>query len=175
MKKYIIGFIAGALFATAGAVYADDVVLIGKQIQGQTTVYKDGERLDSAIIVDGKSYAPTRAIGEAAGYEVKFDEGEIFLVSPETEVVVEPEKNNIPEEAFLPPVEEVNTVYDGLTIEEVDRQIASLNESIQKYKVYFKYDEATIEKKVQLDEFIATKEAEIAKLEEKKAELEAQQ
>lgn len=80
MKKYIAGFLAGALFTIAGAAFADDIqTLIGKKIQGEAVVELNGQALDNAIIVDGKSYAPVRSIGEAAGYEVSMQNKKITL------------------------------------------------------------------------------------------------
>lgn len=89
MKKVgyiIIGLIMGVSLSIAGSVYGADIILLGKTIQGQTPVYLDGEKLDDAIIVDGKSYGPIRKIGEASGNTVSFEEGEIHLnsVSPST-------------------------------------------------------------------------------------------
>ncbi|OMF00297.1 hypothetical protein BK124_11620 [Paenibacillus amylolyticus] len=80
MKKYVAGFLAGALFTLAGAAFADDIQsLIGKKIQGETVVELNGQALDTAIIVDGKSYAPVRTIGEAAGYGVSMQNKKIIL------------------------------------------------------------------------------------------------
>ncbi|WP_339306554.1 hypothetical protein [Paenibacillus sp. FSL R5-0519] len=80
MKKYIAGFLAGALFTVAGAAFADDIQsLIGKKIQGQTVIKVDGQVLDTAIIVEGKSYSPTRSIAEAAGYDVSMKDKEIVM------------------------------------------------------------------------------------------------
>ncbi|GGH45896.1 hypothetical protein GCM10008014_08220 [Paenibacillus silvae] len=80
MKKYLAGFLAGVLFTIAGAAFADDIQsLIGKKIQGEAVVELNGQALDTAIIVDGKSYAPVRAIGEAAGYDVSMQNKKIIL------------------------------------------------------------------------------------------------
>ncbi|KQY87083.1 hypothetical protein ASD24_26775 [Paenibacillus sp. Root52] len=80
MKKYVAGFLAGALFVLSASAFADDIQsLVGKKIQGQTVVKIDGQELDTAIIVDGKSYSPTRSIGEAAGFDVSMQGKEIIL------------------------------------------------------------------------------------------------
>lgn len=39
----------------------------------------NGQALDTAIIIDGKSYAPVRVIGEAAGYDVSMQDKRIVL------------------------------------------------------------------------------------------------
>lgn len=80
MKKYVAGFLAGAVFTLSAAAFADDIKsLVGKKIQGETVVELNGQALDTAIIVDGKSYAPVRSIGEAAGYDVSMQNKKIIL------------------------------------------------------------------------------------------------
>ncbi|KAG3046004.1 hypothetical protein PC121_g20946 [Phytophthora cactorum] len=80
MKKYIAGFLAGAVFVLSATAFADDIKsLVGKKIQGEAVVELNGQALDTAIIVDGKSYAPVRVIGEAAGYDVSMQNKKIIL------------------------------------------------------------------------------------------------
>lgn len=80
MKKYVASFLAGAVFVLSASAFADDIQsLIGKKIQGEAVVELNGQTLDTAIIVDGKSYAPVRAIGEAAGYDVSMQNKKIIL------------------------------------------------------------------------------------------------
>ncbi|WP_339297567.1 hypothetical protein MKY92_21675 [Paenibacillus sp. FSL R5-0623] len=60
----IAGFLAGAVFLLSATAFANDIKsLVGKKIQGEAVVELNGQALDTAIIVDGKSYAPVRAIG----------------------------------------------------------------------------------------------------------------
>lgn len=80
MKKYVAGFLAGAVFVLSASAFADDIKsLVGKKIQGEAVVELNGQALDTAIIVDGKSYAPVRVIGEAAGYDVSMQNKKIIL------------------------------------------------------------------------------------------------
>lgn len=80
MKKYIAGFLAGAVFVLSASAFADDIQsLVGKKIQGEAVVELKGKPLDTAIIVDGKSYAPVKSIGEAAGYEVSMKDKKIIM------------------------------------------------------------------------------------------------
>lgn len=56
--------------------------LVGKQVDGQAPVVLDGNELATqAIIIEGTSYAPVRAIGEAVGKEVGWEEGKVILES----------------------------------------------------------------------------------------------
>jgi len=76
MKKYLIGFMAGIIATAAGTAYADDVVesIIGKKIEGQFPVKVAGKSLATqAAVVDGTSYLPVRAIGEALNMDVTFN------------------------------------------------------------------------------------------------------
>lgn len=75
MKKYIIGAVFGFLLATAFSAHADEVIsLIGKQVQGTFPVKVFNKMLsDQAIVIDGTSYLPVRAIGEALNMQVSFD------------------------------------------------------------------------------------------------------
>lgn len=75
MKKSIISFILGFVFATAGSVYAADVAsMIGKTVEGEFLVKVNGVTVDKkALVIDDTSYLPVRAIGEALNMDVKFD------------------------------------------------------------------------------------------------------
>lgn len=75
MKKSILAFIAGAIFATAGSVYADELkTLVGKSIEGQFPVKVNGVPLEQqAIVVDGTSHLPVRAIADALNMDISFN------------------------------------------------------------------------------------------------------
>ncbi|EHS59468.1 hypothetical protein [Paenibacillus sp. Aloe-11] len=80
MKKYVAGFLAGALFTIGATSFADEIQsLVGKKIQGETAVSVNGKSVDKAIVVEGKSYAPVRSIGEATGMKVQFGKEGIAL------------------------------------------------------------------------------------------------
>lgn len=79
MRKYVIGFIAGVLVATAGVAAADTVSLIGKKIQSEAVVTLDGETIGTAIITDGTSFVPIRVVGEATGLKVGYEKGNVKL------------------------------------------------------------------------------------------------
>ncbi|WP_433581378.1 hypothetical protein [Paenibacillus amylolyticus] len=93
MKKYVAGFLAGAVFVLSASAFADDIQsLIGKKIQGEAVMELNGEALDTAIIVDGKSYASVRVIGEAAGYDVSMQNKKIILDEKSSATVTVPGK-----------------------------------------------------------------------------------
>lgn len=99
MKKYVAVFLAGAVFVLSASAFADDIKsLVGKKIQGEAVVELNGQALDTAIIVDGKSYAPVRVIGEAAGYDVSMQNKKIILDEKSSATVTAPGKGQSVEE-----------------------------------------------------------------------------
>lgn len=74
MKKILITLLSAVfVFAISPVVFAEVESMIGKKVQGQFPVKVNGELLESqAIVIDGTSYLPVRAIGEALGKEIKF-------------------------------------------------------------------------------------------------------
>ncbi|MNC16408.1 hypothetical protein D3C76_91070 [compost metagenome] len=80
MKKLAAGFLAGAVLMVSTQAIGASTSLVGKTIQAEYTVNVYGKKLaDPAIVIDGKSYAPVRAIGELAGYKVSLSGKTISL------------------------------------------------------------------------------------------------
>jgi hypothetical protein len=80
MKKIAAGIVAGAMLMMGAQALGASATLVGKAIQGEYTVNVYGKKLaDPAIVIDGKSYAPLRAIGELAGYKVTVEGKTISL------------------------------------------------------------------------------------------------
>lgn len=81
MKKLFSGILIGIVLSYSSSVAAEKLEsLVGKQVQAEAQVQVGEETLNTnAIIIDGTSYGPIRAIGEAAGYNVGFKEGKIVL------------------------------------------------------------------------------------------------
>lgn len=74
MRKYIIGGIMGFLLAFSISAHAEVVNVIGKVVDGTLNVTVNGNKLDSqAITIEGTSYLPVRAIGDALGLKVGYD------------------------------------------------------------------------------------------------------
>lgn len=99
MKKFVMGLVLGVGLTVAVSAAAEEIQsLIGKQVEGQVAVVVDGVQINvPAAIIDGTSYAPVRAVGEAVGKEVDWKEGKVILESkqeatpaPSTAVSVSP-------------------------------------------------------------------------------------
>lgn len=186
MRKYIIGTIFGLVLGLSATAYADDLqTLIGQTIDGQTPVYLDGVKLDDAIIVDNKSYTPTRKVVEATGKEVTFKDGGIYLETPESTATATTLETTTPPDNE--PVVET-PVTPTKTLDQVNSEISRVKVQVLGFKQGIAGKEQLIKdnpdlpniafQKSQLEIYktgLANAEAELAVLETQKAELEAQQ
>ncbi|MEK3875175.1 hypothetical protein [Paenibacillus sp. FSL M7-0420] len=171
MKKYIVGFLVGAIFTVSTTAFADDIKsLVGKAIQGEAPVIVDGQQLDTAIIVDGKSYAPVRVIGEAAGYSVSVDGKKVILKSEVKDTMKTTSEN----------LDKPRTLEDVMTvITRTQEKIERYKEAIQLYELNVsasKTEEARANNQQMLDSYkkqLAEAEQKLVDLEKQKAELES--
>ena len=181
MRNMIIGIIIGALLVVGGTAFAEELQsMVGESIQGEFNVSIEGSSLDTpAIVVDGTSFLPVRALGEAIGYEVSFDpEGDIRLEKASTgsdnayaeePAVDEPEQS----ESDLSESEEQQLEMFGTTfetIQAIDEQIQSEQQFLNMYNAQLSYD-GDAEVIRELEKQIETYENRIKFLEELKVEL----
>jgi hypothetical protein len=130
MKKFIFGLLVGVTITAAGTAYADEISnVIGKTIQGQYPVKIEGKQLSTqAVVVDGTSYLPVRAVGEALDMDVKFnaDLGIELTEKGGTKVEVTPKPVDAPEQS--------NSEENGQQLVDTtlpkDKQIAYLKDEI---------------------------------------------
>lgn len=75
MKKHVISLLVGITMLIAATAYAEEIQsMIGKAVDGEFSVSVNDVTLDKkAIVIEGTSYLPVRAIGEALGTEIYFD------------------------------------------------------------------------------------------------------
>ncbi len=185
MRKYIIGGIVGLVLGLSATAYADDVQnLVGQKIQGQTAVFLDGERLDTAIIVDGKSYAPTRRVAEASGKNVTFNEGGIYLESQESTPAVEQTPTSTPTSEVAvqptPTVAPTKPKYSAETINEeikwAEKMLSLTQAAIDEYETRSGMTDEQRQKAIDgMKTRLALAQAELDKWLQRKADLEAQQ
>lgn len=150
MKKFVAGFLVGALLLVGTSTFADSVSLIGRKVEGTFTVKKDGIKVMDAVIINGKSYAPVRSIAEASGLSVQV-EGKTIIMNSETPVLppdrtpitndttanellikIENKKINIAE------LEKQVQIYEGLAkeLENNGNLGKKMLESADRYRVY---------------------------------------
>ncbi|WP_348624282.1 hypothetical protein ABFT51_03490 [Paenibacillus peoriae] len=169
MKKIVAGFLAGALFTIGATSFADEIEsLVGKKIQSETSVSVNGKELDKAIVVEGKSYAPVRSIGEAAGYTVTV-EGKNVVLKDGTKKDGAAKLNTA----------EVKEKYRLEKIESYKTALAENNKKVQELKDFIsdkkdKADKATTDKeKADYSEIISRYEQQLADYENTVKDIEA--
>ncbi|MCM3703789.1 copper amine oxidase N-terminal domain-containing protein [Paenibacillus macerans] len=132
MKKIVAGFIAGALFMLGASSFADGISLIGKKIQSEVTVTANGSQLsDKAVVIDGKSYAPVRAIAEAAKMQVEYGKEGIVLTENVQEVRETPEAVTNPVNDTAPEPEQTTNKGKLPVNWEDDKSIKMAQEDIE--------------------------------------------
>ncbi|SFE11578.1 hypothetical protein SAMN04487969_101135 [Paenibacillus algorifonticola] len=80
MKKFVAGFIAGAIVFTAGTAFAANG-LTGKKVGGEVRVTLNGKTVDNGAVIEGTSLLPVRSISEALGLDVSYSKGVVALTS----------------------------------------------------------------------------------------------
>ncbi len=81
MRKYIVGFFAGFLFALSFPVVGASISLVGKTVEKEIPVTLDEREIDKAIIVNGRSYLPVRSMADALNLKLEVSKEEINLLS----------------------------------------------------------------------------------------------
>lgn len=153
MRKYVVGFLVGLLVASAFPVYGAVSSLVGKQVQAENAVFVNGNKLQvNAVNIGGTTYSPNRAIADALGMDIKFENNNVIFKGDLS--MNDPAVTGIS-------VEGLNFDLNGLQI-----QLRMLNGSLDNAQ----NEEA---KEVYRKKIIEI-EAQIKLLEEMKAELEAQ-
>lgn len=129
MKKYIVGFLAGTVFAISATAFADDIQsLIGKKVQAEYTVQVNGKVMNT-VVVEGKNYAPVRAIGEAVGYSVVVDGKKVIL-------------NN-----EVKAVDSIKSISNPTyTVEQINYSIKSAQDDVDRYTLAVNTTEEAIKK-----------------------------
>jgi hypothetical protein len=113
MKKFILGFVCGALIFGGTAVLADGVSLIGKTVDGEVPVfYNDEPLVAKAITVEGTSYLPVRTVGNTLGAQIEYRDGAVHVEQKnDTEIIKQQVMNEIKIEMRK---EEIRKNLDGL-------------------------------------------------------------
>jgi hypothetical protein len=129
MKKFIFGLILGLVIAIPVGAHGEVVSMIGKAIEGQFNVTLNGTKLDTpALVVDGTSYLPVRAIGEALGLDVKFD----------SNLGIELKQKNVESVANGTTSTTTSTETTAQAIERIKQDIKSTQDGIANYEFIIK-------------------------------------
>lgn len=158
MKKLAAGFLAGAVLMISTQAIGASTSLVGKTIQAEYTVNVYGKKLaDKAIVIDGKSYAPVRAIGELAGYKVSMS-GKIISLD-EKEIVSSPLLDDRTESITIGPLPaptpDSAAAVTKSKIKTIDSQIDNVVDNILSTSSKLKLDPSNTELKDKLEEYKA--------------------
>lgn len=171
MRKYLIGGIVGALLAISTQSYGEEFVssIIGKQVQGQFPIKINGVKLNqSAAVVDGTSYLPVRAVGEALNMDVSFnaDLGIELKKKGGNSVVIEPEKT-------APTLQEIEEKIEANKVKRraIDTWIGIANENLKYTKDNPEQNKEIQKEMEKYQSMLKDNEAELQDLEKQKAEL----
>lgn len=97
MKKFIAGFIVGIIVALGVTAFADEVTNLIAQ-KATFDVYVAGEKLESdkpIAVIDGSTYLPLKATGEALGVDVNWNvDKKQVEINKKEEVISMPEDSS---------------------------------------------------------------------------------
>lgn len=162
MKKVIIGFIAGVLFATAGTAMAQTVIeKVTASIRTDYSVEVDGQKVvlsKAPLVYKGSSYLPIKEMSQIMGKDAEFDNGVIKIYAP----------TEIDELKYSKSVDTIN-------IREVDAELRVLPTLIHTYKKSIEYGVYEGQEKIDVEKLIEKYEQRVKDLEARKAKLEAQE
>lgn len=142
MKKFIMGLILGAGLTLAFSVSAESIQsLIGKQVDGEATVVLDGVDLPvKAAIIEGTTYAPVRAVGEAVGKDVDWKGGKVTLDSKTTSEMRNETQRLIDEgNAYIAAAKKREELQKQ--IKEINTEDSALNKIVSDYKLKLMKDQ----------------------------------
>lgn len=171
MKNLLIGLFIGMALMLASNAFADDIKsLIGATIQGEFPVAINGNALEKkAVVINGSSYVPVRAIGDALRMDVSFD-AELGIELKQKGI------STVTEQVYATSNKKVYPV--DIQIRMLDDQIKTANDQIKSYQRSISIEQQNggtntiglADWAIKLDEYIAV----LADLEDRKAALMAQ-
>lgn len=128
MRKYIIGVLFGIALTLGVSAHAEVVSLVGRAIEGTFPVKISGKQLDQgAIVIDGTSYLPVRAIGEALNMDVSFN-ADLGIELKKKEVA--PTVTEQPFTQTTPQAIQLTPEQKAKKLQGIDNSIKSNNENI---------------------------------------------
>ncbi len=172
MKKVVIAFIAGVLFATAGTAAATSVIeRVTASVRTDYSVKLDGQKVElqnAPLAYKGSAYIAIKEVGQLIGKEVGFDSGVINIDTPE---IVEHDKS---EDATLP---STTPIYPNELQKTKDEYAAISNKNIllklELERVVYLPENEQQAAKVKLESQIKEYDDALKVLEEKLKELES--
>ncbi|MGK9252362.1 hypothetical protein [Paenibacillus humicus] len=78
MKKFLIGFIAGAVLMVSGQLYAA-APFVGKKVESMVAVKLNEKSIGDGIVVDGTTFLPVRTIAGALNLNTNYVNGVVSV------------------------------------------------------------------------------------------------
>lgn len=160
MKKFVSGFIIGALLMLSTQAFGESIGYLGKKVDGQASVKVNGDTVGQAVIIEGKSFAPVRDIVNSMGGVVESTTGGVISLSTNTEsssvteidelhIKINGQQATVDRISNL--VTELNKKIDGLASQGIDPITQNIEMKLMKEQLT--KETTTLEKlKLQLDE-----------------------
>lgn len=174
MKKIVIAFIAGVIFATAGTAAATTIIeRVTASVRSDYSVELDGRITalkNPPLAYNGSSYLPVKEISELLGKEVGFDSGVIKINTPK-QIVTEVDRDQRDIETFKATL---SVPVESLNWNQIKSELTIAPMSIQMLKTSITYGEGMTNEELSLrKDLIAQFEQRLKDLEARKAELES--
>lgn len=115
LKKFISGVIVGLFLFAGASAFADSASLMGQKVQGLFSVEKDGVKVADAVVINGSTYAPIRAVSEATGTDLSV-EGKKIIISTK-EVAKVNTTSSVKEKQKQSNIERLNKVVEKMNAE----------------------------------------------------------
>jgi len=176
MRKYLIGTLIGFLLAIPLTAFADEITsLIGEKVQAENVVVVNREELPiKAVNINGTTYSPNRAIADALGMDIKFEEQKVIFETKQStsnNELSEKGGSNLDKSAQLESINRaIESRYDDITRIEYMLQISVPNEGITR-----DLNEAIDKASQEITELEAERDELQGQLEAEQAALEAEQ
>ncbi|WP_342437817.1 hypothetical protein NSS79_34090 [Paenibacillus sp. FSL L8-0436] len=166
MKKKIIGIAAAALLLGSSIGYAASSSLIGAKVTGLFSVEQNGKKIADAVIINGSTYIPVRALSEATGTELTV-KGKTITMESKANAIAETDTT------VAEPVVTADAAKIKERVTSLEGRVKLLDDAIAKEEANF-YLMETPEQQVSAKEFIEDLKARRAEAQTDLAKLQAQ-
>lgn len=134
MRKYIIGALVGAALMMGVQAGASDL-LTGSKVAGTKKVTFNGKSIGQAAIINNSSYLPVRAVSDAIGLQIDLSGGSINLSDSSSNSTG----------STGTPIDSGQTPPASLNADQIQQQIAEIDQSIERNNEIIKSAQAQID------------------------------
>lgn len=174
MKRCVAGAIIGAALTVSVSAAADSINFVGKKVQSEIQVINSatGQIVDTAIVVDGRSFAPVRNTYEKAGYDVEYKSGVVYLKDPKSTETPDKYKDMDLVESRKIAIEDFKRKFAEFNLKDINRELTYYKHTLPNFEEGIKDPSLTDERKFELQWVIDIMKLKIEELERLKLEKE---